>query len=373
MIRVGTNYFGYAQVRNFAGLPFSNTRFIKVFDHYKLLAFAKFKLFKKVDYGLVNRFGYALPNKADVYHFFNAISRTRKPWVVTFETSLPRVRRDVIRGLEHLAGKHCKKVIALSLRAYEAQLHELRKHPQFEAAIRSKLCVLQPSQKLLVKDISGKDFSGELRFFFLGSAFYGKGGYELLLAFERLSARLPIRLIVVSKLEVQGFRDRNITEEIKARTKSLLENSKWVDHHGYLPNQQALALMKSAHVGMLPSFGESYGYSLLEAMASGCAVVTINMSPFTEFVNETLGWLVDIPKIHLNGVEVVEIDNAKKYSEISSQLVDGLCDVIEKICSDRDLLREKSENALQRVREFHDPHKRAMELENIYKMALEGA
>ncbi len=100
--------------------------------------------------------------------------------------TLPRRDAGFRKGYEWLSGKYCKKIIAFSQRAFDLQMNELDRFPEFKEEIASKLCVVHPSQKLLVGGISSKDFSGELRLFFVGSAFFRKGGRELVCAFQRI-------------------------------------------------------------------------------------------------------------------------------------------------------------------------------------------
>lgn len=83
-------------------------------------------------------------------------------------------------------------------------------------------------------------------------------------------------------MEIEGYRDRNISKTIARETLEMIKKKSLIDYYDHLPNNEVLKLLKAGHVGILPSFGETYGYSLLEAMASGCAVVSTFLSPFNE-------------------------------------------------------------------------------------------
>ncbi len=371
MIRVGTNQLLYNEVRNFAGLPFQNVCFRKVLDLYKVPAYLQYKLFNKVNYKLIFRFNdLGLHRKIDLFHFFNGITPVKKPWVVTFETKVPRPDVNFLQGYAWLAGKYCKKIIAYSERAYNAELQLLKQHPCYCDDMLPKMTVLRPSQPLIANGLEHKDYSGFIHFLFAGHAFYRKGGYELVKAFAQCYHKgLPVRLTMVSKLEVEGYCDRNISPDIEAETHRLIAGNPSVTWYRQLSNKQVLQLLLEAHVGILPSFGETYGYFLLEAMACGCAVVATAVSPLTEIVSDQCGYLLNVPTA-MKDVEYIDIDNPARYKEISARLTERIFQSIEAICNDTKLLQAKSLLALQHIREKYSPFDRAAALEKIYHEAL---
>jgi glycosyltransferase involved in cell wall biosynthesis len=371
MITVGTNQFAYNQVRNFTGLPFTDIQFRKVNDLYKIPAFIKFKLFNKVDYNLVYKFDdFGFNSHIHLFHFFNAITPVKKPWVVTYEHLLPRPNVNFKRGYEWLASQYCKKIIAFSERALVAQQLHLENFPRYKDAILPKMMLLHPSQRLFTENISDKNFEGDIHFVFAGSAFYRKGGYELVKAFEMCKKKnLPVKLSIVSKMEIEGYCDKNITTEIENETRAMIAGNPKIVWYKGLPNNKVLELLKDAHVGILPSFGETYGYFLLEAMGCGCAAVATSLSPFPEIIDENSGYLVPVAT-EKKLFEYVDIDNASRYADISADLTGAIYKRIESICNNRSELKEKATNAIQRIKSVYSPLDRVTVLKRVYEEAM---
>ncbi len=365
-ITVGTNLYGYNQLRNFISLPFQNVNFQKVYDFNKLVTHLKYKVLSKVDHHRLNQFNNFGLSNVHLYHFFNALTPSRKPWIVTYESQLPRPDTNFINGYDWLSGNSCKKIIALSQRAHDAQSHLLDQHPSYRESIKEKMMILQPSQERLLDGISSKDFDGEIVFTFIGRHFFRKGGWELFQAFERLCRLgLPIKLIVISDMEFSGYQDWHITPEMVSQAKRLLSTNPLIEHYTTMPNFQVLEILKRSHIGILPSWGETYGYSVLEAMACGCAVVVPNVSPFPEFVSPEWGWLLEVNKTLTNGAE-----RSDPTVENSQRMIDGIVATVQEIVSNRDTLQSKCENALNAISMNHNPLKAATVLEDIYQKAI---
>lgn len=373
MLTVGTNSFGYNQLRNYINLPFEDVRFKKVVDIYKIAAYYQHRVHGKVPQRYVNRFNDFGLNNVGLYHFFNTISPVKKPWVVTFETTIPRHDEDFRRGYEWLAGKYCKKIIAISERACKAQFDQMKRFPEYTDAIKNKMVLIAPSQNLLIDSVRCKAFSNEIVFTFVGSAFFRKGGYELLKAFSQLPVDLPVHLNIVSRIEIEGHMDMHATADMIRETKHLLNTCPKISYFERLSNKSVIDLFLKSDVGVLPSFGETYGYSVLEAMACGCAIVVPRISPFVEFVPDDAGWLIDLPVTIKNGIEEADIFDAERYKEVSRNLIQKLTATICEIHSNGQLLRTKQQNAIDYISTSHSPDVAAQKIRSIYTEALGNA
>lgn len=62
---------------------------------------------------------------------------------------------------------------------------------------------------------------------------------------------------------------------------------------GYLPEEEKIAEFREADVFLLPSHHEAFGIVFLEAMASGCPVVTSNVGGQTDIVTDSVGYTCD--------------------------------------------------------------------------------
>ncbi len=81
------------------------------------------------------------------------------------------------------------------------------------------------------------------------------------------------------------------------RTAAFIQgNREWINYFPQLPNSEVLDMMKKAHIGLLPTYADTYGYSVLEFQAAGCPVVTTNVRSLPEINDNDKGWLIEVPK-----------------------------------------------------------------------------
>jgi glycosyltransferase involved in cell wall biosynthesis len=356
---VGTNSLEYNQKRNFADLPFVDVEFRKVLDAYKVPSYLTFKLTHKIS-RMSYRFNDLGLNKVDLYHFWNTITPVRKPWITTFEHTIPRNEPNFLRGYEWMAGCYCKKLIAITQRAINGQKFALNNYHQYKDEIEAKMICIPPPQKVICKVPTV--INDKIIFTFIGNAFYRKGGVELVKAFAALK-KYPIHLNLISKMQFDGFKDR-FAEPFH---ESMPSN---VSYFPWLPNDRVIKILTESHVGILPSYGETYGYSVLEAMAAGCAVVTTDVDPFPEFVKEDFGYFLKMPKYIVDGFERIESDTPESFNQCSTHLVNEITRVIQNIVNDLETLQVKRENAIKRIGQYHSPIDRSNLLLHIYLEAI---
>lgn len=369
-ITVGTSSFGYSHRRNFTDLPYRRTRFLRVRDCcWAANAFARRLLRKSVVRLEHTYFEPAInASSVDMYHFFNTITPSKKPWLVTFEASVPRLEAGFERGYRWLAADSCKAIIAMSDTAHRRQLYELNNFSKYSTSICKKLSILHPPQPVLVNAPKERP-ARPVVFTFVGSAFFRKGGYSLLHAFARLKrAGADAQLNIVSSLSLDGYCDGFVDNRIRQETADLIRHTPGVHHYPGLPNTKAIELLKASDVGVLPSHGETYGYSLLEAMACGCAVVAPAMQPFTDFVPDAAGYFLNVPTVPDVGIEA--IDFSLGYPAILGIITDELFRIMGEIENHPETLPAKGDAGLKRIREHHCPATAARKLEDLYSASV---
>ena len=184
MITVRHTHKGYPEQRNII-VEHELLRHQQEYDLFKTLVHLSFKLRKKTPVNFLNSHynPFLISRENTIRHFFNGISYNSLPWVTTFETSLPRYSKPswTKQGIKRLASPSCKKVIALSSCAYNIQLNYLSQNfPTYYEAIKKKMIVLHPPQKLIIDNIASKpkldNENPQLIFTFVGNQFFGKGG-----------------------------------------------------------------------------------------------------------------------------------------------------------------------------------------------------
>ncbi|MFC2063900.1 glycosyltransferase family 4 protein [Chloroflexota bacterium] len=324
-------------------------------------------------------------NRIDVLHLFNGISYARTPWITTFETLVPRFRaalhpqensaradQKVRRGLSHLAGHACRKIISMSDCSVGFERNLLSRYPQYKEEIEKKLVVLHPGQPVIVKNYQQKPISkpGKVRFIFVGSAFFRKGGKEIVDVLQSLRAKhhYDFELILISSFKIENYATFENAEDVRMYKALVRENSEWITHYSYLPNNEVLELIKSAHVGLLPTHADTYGYSLLEFQAAGCPVISTNVRALSEINNDSIGWLIKVPKNQLGEAIYSTREDRKK---LSSSISTGLEEAVHEIFSDPTIIRTKGSRALERIRIEHSPKDRAERLRQIYKEIIQ--
>ncbi len=333
-----------------------------------------------------NDFGF---NRVDLIHLFNGVSYAHSPWVSSFETVLPRLRNivtrhqgDVIKKIEFkgknkraflaMSGKACKALLPMSHNSALMQRDLLQDIPEEIAeSICSKIKVLHPPQELLITDVNQKQFNfdDKLRFMFVGAGFFRKGGREILTVFEKLvrEKSYPIELIIISSLYMDHYAAHETEADVIWAKEKIASNLDWITYYSNLPNSEVLGLMKRAHIGLLPTYADTYGYSVLEFQASGCPVITTNIRALPEINNDQVGWLIDVPRNSL-GEALYTTESARR--ELGNRISGGLESIIEQIMLEPKLILKKSQSAFEQIRNNHDPADYGERLTQIYRDAL---
>lgn len=331
-------------------------------------------------------------DRVDIYHSFNDVCITDKKWVVTFESMVPRFLNlvnnhtdgDVVtynhnpivyRFLEKIAMDNCIRVIALSkctLSIHEAMLSA---YPTLKEKILSKSIVIYPPQKRMIEtqDIPKKG-SRYIEFVFVGSDFYRKGGGEVVIAFNRLledlneNQRVRVKLIIIGDLDNKhnyahhNYQDNdNFFREVEG----IINENKAITHYKRMNNKDILSLIKNSHVGLLPTWADTFGYSVLEFQASGCPVITTNVRALNEINNNEIGWVIDINK---NNLGEVVVTSEKDKDACRSTMVDGIFNAMLDAVNNQKTITEKGEKALKRIMEMHCPDQYNKKISEIYDL-----
>jgi len=341
-------------------------------------------------FNLNNQFEDLDLNRVDLLHFFNGVSYGRTPWVSSFETILPRfshlvtrhhgqeiahVSPDALtrRGLEALAGRSCLAILPPSQSAALMQTDLLKDLPaEYAQPILDKMRVLHPPQEILGPEVKAREYSPDnpIRFILVGAAFFRKGGREVLEVFERLvrQEKLPVRLIIVSSLRIEPYAAKETEADVAWAKAKIAENADWIEYYSALPNADTLALMRTADVGMLPSYADTYGFSVLEAQASGLPVITTDIRALPEVNNPTVGWLIKVPK---NALGEALYATVEEREVLSQSIRAGLEQSVRHIAADPGQIVVKGAAALDRIRKEHDPAAYADALRQIYGLAFQ--
>jgi glycosyltransferase involved in cell wall biosynthesis len=388
---ISSRFNHYSYVRNLVGLV-PGVDYVRVTDLFgraehtlrRVNKLAHRQLMSPHD--LSNQFYDFNLNNVDLIHFYNMISYGRTPWVGTFETILPRFtdlldknyplkrnlstfprRWEIHQAFEALVGPSCKRIIAMSECAANLERDLLQGFCSYKKELENKMVVIHPPQTLLISDYSEKpvDLKGRIKFLFVGISFFRKGGREVLDAFKELRDKnhYDIDLTIVSALRIDNYASGESVEDVSEAKKIIAENKDWITYYPQLSNKDVLALMKESHVGLLPTYSDSYGYSMLEFQASGCPVISTNIRVLPEINDNQKGWLIEVPKDPSG--EAIHITPSDRQ-ELSAAIRQGLEKSLHEIFANPTIITEKGEKAIQYIRDFHSPADFAARMNQIY-------
>ncbi|HEY6123395.1 MAG TPA: glycosyltransferase family 4 protein [Steroidobacteraceae bacterium] len=173
---------------------------------------------------------------------------------------------------------------------------------------------------------------------FLAVLEYWKGIFTLLDAFDRVAPEVPD-----ATLEIWG--DGRESEAVDARiAKSPFSDR--IFRRGRAAREDVAQIMRAHSVYCMPSYGEPFGMTLLEAMASAVPVVTTNIGgpPFL---------------VHRDGGRVVPMRD-----------VVALADALTEILSDRELQASMGSYNRRRVEQEFDWSRSLDRMESVYAQVL---
>jgi glycosyltransferase involved in cell wall biosynthesis len=321
----------------------------------------------------------------DLAHSFNAVpTMTRRPFIVSFESFLPRFPADHDHGRltrplglleEHLRARlaHDRCIACLAFSEYaRRQFAQQAAGSRQRAAIEAKMRVRYPAVPL--RRTAPKHGSGELKLLFTGYDFMRKGGPVLLRAHERLrAAGLPVTTTVVSGL---GWTpDDYIGPSSAAFVERELQrlSAPGVTHLGGVPNARVLELMDEADYFVLPTFHDTFGYVALEALAGGTPVIATATCALPEVVEHGLnGYLIPFENDPVVGrwpwiSRRSDPHYDEAYEAETERMAEGLTAILMEAYDARAGYSERSAAAIERMRSRFDPIAARDELELDYE------
>jgi glycosyltransferase involved in cell wall biosynthesis len=157
---------------------------------------------------------------------------------------------------------------------------------------------------------------------FVSSLWPYKNAETLIEAFAAFVKRHPEYMLAIAGYAREESYFTKLTDLV--RKHGIVES---VVFTGGLPHDIVAKLYQTASVFVYPSFYETFGLTILEAMACGCPVITSNVSAMPEIADDA----------------AIFFDPRRS---------DGLCDKIEKVVSDKTIHEELVSKGVRRAAEF---------------------
>lgn len=324
----------------------------------------------------------------DGMHFFNSITNKNVPWIATFETFIPRSKatdkykrkdfskvtkkdeKKIKKYLRMISSSNCKKIIALSKINYEMEKYLLDFFPEYRDNILNKMIQINPPQSKLVerKFVEQKTTNKQIKFLFVGKDFIRKGGKEIVDVFWKIKEEtdfdFDLQLVSLGKEKNYAFGKYQDSEADILELKNKINKCNLITLHENLENKDLLELMRQCDVGLLPTWADTYGYSVLEFQASGCPVITTNVRALPEINNDKIGWTINLDTDDFG--EVVIDSNFKKLAQRKS-LQNQLEQIVLNILNNPNQIKDKALNAYDAVSYNHSLEKYMDKLNDIYE------
>jgi glycosyltransferase involved in cell wall biosynthesis len=216
----------------------------------------------------------------------------------------------------------CKMDILQFLKVREAQIRVVPEACDLDLFGRRDLT---PTE---LERLSKNDLVPGRYLLFVSMIYYYKNVHTLVEAFGRLCQKEqhPYDLALVGRMDVKKVGKDSYPETIRtiAERYGIEKRIKFI---GYIPHDDLFPFYRGAHSLIQPSFYETFGKSVLEAMACGVPIVGANTGATPEVIGDT-GLLFD-PKDP-----------------------EQLCDQMRVLIRDKELYHRCSEKAWQRAQQF---------------------
>jgi len=316
----------------------------------------------------------------DLAHFINNIPvALRKPWVVTFESALPRMfpPSELLRWhlRRQLCSPGCLAIIAMSAWALASFKHINAGWDSLDKVL-GKAHVLQPAIPLRASTPRTLKKGATIRLIFVGNNFSRKGGIVALrLARKALAEGLRVQINIVSSKMICSGSHTDHPDPARYQTDLKSMDLQNVTFHGALNNQQVLKLMGTCHLNFLATLHDTYGFSVLEGFAGGLPAITTDVCALPEFVfpapaANANGFLVHLPKDHRNCWRHVEESRSPDYWDMLDEAYESMTAQalahLRTLAADPGELEQLSQGAIASIEQRHNRVLLAQALDSIY-------
>ena len=169
-------------------------------------------------------------------------------------------------------------------------------------------------------------------------------------------------LTIVSSLESDG-KAYNID---KSDVIDYIQENSFIHWYKSLDNQSVIELVKNCNIGLLPTFSDTFGFSVLEMQACGVPVISSNINALKEINNDDVGWIIDLESMN----STADYNNKTDCEIIQNIMAYTLFKILASILDNVDisnLLMEKSVKCISRIEKNHSEELYNNQLEKLFK------
>lgn len=390
-LRVHILNFGKA-VKGFQFLTESN-RFASTKNFYKQSMHTPEKEFARSKVGWQNKIRRALgilnvrpkfTNKGDLLFTYGCLLLTNKPYCTYIENGAALFNYDPVILRNPLAKlwfsilirlPQCKKLIFMSETAKKSLLATGKFSPSTRNAIERKSIQIYPFVPT-PKEVTHKKYNGTLQLLFTG-IYYVKGGRELVNAFEKVKKQHEnVSLTIVTPLHMLLPEDRGHIESIAGI--NLLDAA-------FTPEEMQ-QLYRKHDIFMFPTFRDTFGLVLIEALSFGMPIICTDQYATTEMAKSGYNAFVfpDHPLLDYDPATKEmygKLYNAKTFydalfaAEKAGQMLpmeDFISHSIIQFIENPVLLEQFSQNSLELYHQKFHENIVAQQIESVFSDAIQG-
>ncbi|MFH0817332.1 MAG: glycosyltransferase family 4 protein, partial [Candidatus Micrarchaeota archaeon] len=230
--------------------------------------------------------------------------------------------------------KNLKKLMPWT-NAAKGSLLNFVKEEGIEEKVEVVMAPITPPEKFEKRKHSG------VNFLFVGKVFYEKGGYDTLLAFDKISNRYDCALTMIAP---------TAPDEVKEQ----FEKNRKIKILGPQPYEDLKRIYSESDSLLFPSHYDTYGFVILEAFSYGIPVITVDSFSAPELVeHEKTGLVVK------SFYSLYRKDGGYRYPTVAemakrrledckrptAEYINELASAIERIINEGTLRKKLSENA----------------------------
>ncbi len=280
----------------------------------------------------------------DLIHCAHCMSLNKQNWVTDIEYvnqfwAAGRVKNKA-KVVNIINSKYCKKILAWTKWSYDSIIKEL---PE----AKDKTIILYPG---IPEHKFTKVKSKKIRLLFSARRFYFKGGLHALEVIDRLTRKYE---------NVEGL----IVSDVPAEVLEKYSDNKKIKFLGLVPQKELFEeVYPQADIFVYPSYTDTFGFQLTEALSFGLPVVTVGGHSRKEIITEgKTGFVIEEP---INW-------STKDLEELKLPCIDEIERKTELLIKNTTLRKKMSKNCLNEIKNGKfSIKKRNKELKRIYEEAI---
>lgn len=235
------------------------------------------------------------------------------------------------------------------------------------ATLAGKAAIVRPAVRRVPDDVV-QYRDGDLQLLFAGD-FFRKGGVHVIDAFERARRRYPGISLVVCCDEHLDFKTTD--EALRHEYLDKLRTLPGIVNMGRVPRERLMReVYPATDIFLIPTYVETFGMAILEAMAFGIPVISTNHFAIPEMIDDGVsGLLIDTTAFNcarlFAGYTVTSIP-----PDFRAYMTEAVFERMSRLIESRELRRSLGRNAVATARTKYSFDRRNAAITDIYRRAL---